>query len=71
MKKTHIHPRRLARKMAKAQLDKAGLTGYNKEGIDINGKRTPSKFATNWKAVVKEVIEQPSKFKKRKGAKRK
>ena len=33
-----IHPRRLARKMAKAQLDRRGATGYNKHGVSAVGK---------------------------------
>lgn len=44
-----IHPRKLARSMAKAQLDKAKVTGYNKERIGPNGRKMPSMFSINWK----------------------
>lgn len=63
----HIHPRRLARKMAKAQLDRRGATGYNKPSRLMNGKVGPSTFAQHWKAFAVEA----SKFTKSKGAKRK
>ena len=44
-----IHPRKLARSMARAQLDKAKVTGYNKELIGPNGRKMPSMFSINWK----------------------
>ena len=47
-----IHPRRLARKMAKAQLDRRGVTGYNKERTGIDGNKMPSTFASKWKEIV-------------------
>lgn len=63
-----IHPRRLARKMAKAQLDRRGATGYNKPTTLLNGKVGPSVFAQHWKAFAVEA----SKFTlgKKKGAKK-
>ena len=63
-----IHPRRLARKMAKAQLDRRGATGYNKPTTLLNGKVGPSVFAQHWKAFAVEA----SKFtrSKKKGAKK-
>lgn len=57
MEKTHIHPRKLARQMAKAQLDRKKVTGYNKERIGIDGKRVPSVFARNWRKLAKEAAE--------------
>lgn len=53
-----IHPRRLARKMAKAQLDRRGATGYNKKGVLSNGKidlSAGSAFARGWKAFAVEA----------------
>lgn len=58
-----IHPRRLARKMAKAQLDRRGATGYN------GGKRGGgSIFSRTWRDFAVEA----SKFTlgKKKGAKK-
>lgn len=47
--KAKIHPRKLARQMARAQLEKEHVTGYNKEHVGMNGKKTPSVFARNWR----------------------
>lgn len=58
-----IHPRRLARKMAKAQLDRRGATDYN------DGKRAGgSIFSRTWRDFAVEA----SKFTlgKKKGAKK-
>lgn len=59
-----IHPRRLARKMAKAQLDRRGATGYNKHGKRAGG----STFSRTWRDFAVEA----SKFtrSKKKGAKK-
>lgn len=48
--KAKIWPRRLARQMARARLDKMGATGYNKEPI-VMGKKTRSRFARSWKEL--------------------
>ena len=58
-----IHPRRLARKMAKAQLDRRGATGYN-DGERAGG----STFSRTWR----EFAVEASKFtrSKKKGAKK-
>ena len=63
-----IHPRRLARKMAKAQLDRRGATGYNKPSKIMNSSISgPSFFSKHWKAFAVEA----SQIKKSKGAKKK
>lgn len=57
-KKISLHPRRLARKMAKAQLDRRGATGYNKRGVLSNGKidlSAGSAFSRGWKAFAVEA----------------
>jgi len=54
--KVRIFPRRLARKMAKAQLDRRGATGYNKPHI-IAGKVAPSTFAQHWKHFAVEASQ--------------
>ena len=59
-----IHPRRLARKMAKAQLDRRGATGYNKPTKLMNGKTGPSIFAQHWKAFAVEASHIRKKGKK-------
>lgn len=61
-----LHPRRFARKMAKAQLDSRGATGYNKPSTLINGKVGPSIFAQRWKHFAIEAM-QP---RKKKGVKK-
>ena len=67
-KKITLHPRKLARQIARASLDREGVTGYNKEGFDLQGRRTPSLFARNWRSLaVGSRITAP---RKKKGAKR-
>jgi len=56
-KKIRVTPRRLARQMAKAQLDRRGVTGYNKERIGLDGKKMPSIFARNWRKLAQEAAE--------------
>ena len=67
-KKISVHPRRLARQMAKAALDAEGVTGYNKEGVDVKGRRVPSRFARYWRKLTVEVAAR--KLKKKKGARK-
>lgn len=66
-KKASIHPRKLARQMARAQLDKAKVTGYNKERIGLDGKKMPSAFARNWRSLAQQAagLILPKKTKKR------
>ena len=64
-----IHPRRLARKMAKAQLDRRGTTGYNKHGVSTIGKpirRWISTFSRTWRdfAVEASKFTKPRKSRK-------
>ena len=64
-----IHPRRLARKMAKAQLDRRGATGYNKHGVSTIGKpirRGISTFSRTWRdfAVEASKFTKPRKSRK-------
>lgn len=53
MEKVTFHPRKLARSMAKAQLEKSGITGFNKERTGMSGKKMPSIFARNWRDLAK------------------
>ena len=55
MDNTRIHPRKLARQMAKAQLDRQKVTGYNKESIGPTGNKMPSPFARSWKQLAQEA----------------
>lgn len=53
-----MHPRKLARSMARSQLEKDGATGVNKQRY-VNGVKTPSYFSRVWrnyatKATVKK-----------------
>ena len=64
MEKKTIHPRKLARQMAKSQLDKAKVTGYNKEPIGPTGRKTPSLFSRKWRELAVQAI-QPKPKKKR------
>jgi hypothetical protein len=48
--KPTLHPRKLARQIAKASLDHEGVTGYNKQRI-VGGKRFPSLFSVNWREL--------------------
>ena len=47
-----ITPRRLARQVAKHQLDRSHVTGYNKERTGIGWNKMPSTFASKWKEIV-------------------
>lgn len=66
-KKIHIHPKRLARSVARAKLEAAGVTGYNKQnGVDLYGRKIPSAFSRNWKKIVTEAVKVPPKKRKEK-----
>lgn len=54
---TRVWPRKLARQMARAQLDKKGVTGYNKEPV-IMGARARSHFARHWKELAVEARDE-------------
>ena len=59
--KAKIWPRRLARQMAKARLDKMGATGYNKEPIVlVNGRptKTRSRFARSWQELATQAMAE-------------
>lgn len=58
MDNTRIHPRKLARQMAKAQLDRQKVTGYNKERIGFDGRKMPSLFTRSWKKLAQEAAAQ-------------
>ena len=62
-----IHPRRLARQIARAKLDAAGVTGYNqKPGHDLEGRALPSPFARGWKSIVTEAVKARPRKERRK-----
>ena len=65
-KKYKVFPRSLARKMAKAQLDRRGATGYNRPGR-FRGKKTPSTFSKVWRSMAVEATRYsaPGKGKRR------
>ena len=54
-KKVTLHPRKLARSMAKAQLEQSGVTGYNRERTGPDGRKMPSVFARNWRDLAKQA----------------
>lgn len=62
-----IHPRKLARSMARAQLDKAKVTGYNKQRLDMYGRKTPSMFSVNWQKLAQQAagLIKPAKRKRK------
>ena len=64
-KAVSIKPRKLARQMAKAQLDRSHVTGYNKERIGTNGKKMPSLFARNWRDIAQQAAGMIAPRKKR------
>ena len=64
MEKVHIHPRKLARRVAKAQLDKGKVTGYNKQHVGMDGRRSPSAFARGWRKIVVDLRNPGSPVKK-------
>ena len=54
-KKVTLHPRKLARSMAKAQLEQSSVTGYNRERIGPDGRKMPSVFARNWRDLARQA----------------
>jgi len=52
--KIKLKPRKLARQMARARLDKKGASGYNKQPV-IMGQRGRSRFAREWKGQALEA----------------
>lgn len=52
-----MHPRGLARSVARAQLDKAGATGYNKKR-NYKGMVMPSYFKRNWRDIARGVAQK-------------
>jgi hypothetical protein len=56
-----IHPRKLARSMAKANLNERHVTGYNKERKSATGMKIPSIFARNWKELAVEASKPRNK----------
>ena len=54
-KKVTAHPRRLARQMAKAELDRQHVTGYNKPTVTVKGGKGPSRFASNWTRIAAQI----------------
>lgn len=54
-KKATLHPRKLARSMAKAQLEQSGVTGYNRERTEPDGRKMPSIFARNWRDLAQQT----------------
>lgn len=65
MNKTKITPRRLARQVAKHQLDRSHITGYNKERTGITGRWTPSTFASKWRDLAQQAAGMIKPKKKR------
>lgn len=55
MGKVHMHPRKLARSMARARLDESKVTGYNKERTGSDGRKMPSVFARNWRDLAQQA----------------
>ena len=54
-KKVTLHPRKLARSMAKAKLEQSGVTGYNRESTGPDGRKMPSVFARNWRDLSRQA----------------
>lgn len=61
MEEKRIFPRRLARQVAKHQLDRSHITGYNKERAGIGGNKMPSTFASKWKEIVITAMKHQNK----------
>ena len=57
-KKITLHPRRLARKLAKRQMDQAGATGYNKVPPAVGREKPKSPFSRNWRKIAKDTIRR-------------
>jgi hypothetical protein len=65
-KRITVHPRRLARQMARAEFDRAGVTGYNKPTMDATGTMNgPSKFSCYWRKTAATVAGRKSARKKK------
>lgn len=65
--KISVHPRSLARSMARAEFERQGVTGYNqKPGRDLEGRAMPSPFARGWKKIVTEAVKARPRKERRK-----
>lgn len=60
-----MHPRKLARSIAHAQIDAAGYTDANRP-IKINGSVFPSFFSRHWKEIATNAVTKSRKRRKRK-----
>jgi len=64
-KDIRVHPRHLARSVAKAQLKAARVTGFCRPQ-DIKGKKFPSIFSSIWRSTAaKAAAVRPKKNKKK------
>ena len=70
-KQITMHPRRLARQIARAELNKAGVTGYNKERRGPDGRKVGSVFSFKWREIAAKAASQPVKPHKKKNHNRK
>ena len=61
-----IHPRKLARSMARSYLNELHVTGYNKERKSATWMIIPSLFSRKWK----ETAVEASKPRKKKGVRK-
>lgn len=52
-----MHPRKLARSMARSQLEKDGATNVNKQRY-VNGVKTPSYFSRVWRQCASQAINK-------------
>ena len=66
--KVKLFPRRLARSAARAELDRAGVTGYNKERTGLGGAKLPSMFSVRWRELAVQAVSRPKQKKLKKGA---
>ena len=66
MKAKHlsVHPRSLARSMARAEFERQGVTGYNEKLPTAHDERTVSRFSLGWKQMAaKAAAAMPRKKK--------
>lgn len=69
-KQITLHPRRLARELAKRQLDMAGATGYSKVPPAAGREKPKSPFSRNWREIAADAILHPKAGKKNKKSRR-
>lgn len=62
--KISVHPRSLARSMARAEFERQGVTGYNDKIPTAPGEKPVSRFSLSWRKMAAEAASAAPRKKK-------